>query len=97
VSGHRPHTIKSRIVGAGARTTRTARRAWIRHTDRLATDPDYRDALIDAAIVVAGTVIRHPLMRLLDARLILRRGPGGRRSRDEDDRPWASRRELGME
>lgn len=68
--------------------------AWIRHTDRLANDPEYRDALFEVAVIVASTIIRHPLIRLLDARLLLRRAPISRRAL-EDERPaWGSGRGL---
>lgn len=84
-----PPSLQARAHKAGKRTTRTVRRAWVRHSDRLATDEDYRDALIDIAFLIATTAIRHPLIRLLDTRLILRWGSNhGHRTQDDDPAPW---------
>ncbi len=65
-------------------TTRTMRRAWLRHTDRLATDPDYRDTLIDVGVIIASTIIRHPILRLLETALALRRPTRNRSTAPED-------------
>ena len=89
-----PPSLQDRAHKAGKRTTRTVRRAWVRHSDRLATDEDYRDALIDVAVIVLSPVVRHPLIRLLDASLLLRRASTSRRAQ-EDVRPaWGSGRGL---